>query len=362
MVRQHPGGPGLDRIEHREGVLHALAPARGLPRREERREVEAQVKLVSAPVVGGYPLGVEQEDFAHHRAFIRVAVEEAAQVAQVGVGNGLVVERTVGDLRELRVRVGQRRILSDVVDHVGAKPVHPPVEPEAQRLLHGLLYLPVGPVEVGLLGQEAVEVELAARLVEGPGRPALREGRGPVVGKLACGARVAPHVPVPLGVGARGACLHEPGVVDRGVGGHPVDEHADSAGVSGLEQRIEVGQRAEDGIYVAVVRDVVAEVVHGRPEERREPERVGAQPRQVVEALGDAGEVAHAVAAAVAEGPWIDLVDHRALPPGRGRVVGNLAHGLRATRNAKRKQGRAARRRPTPSSCAAVSCRSFRPP
>ena len=103
VVREHPGGPGVDRIEHCE-VARCTRARRGLPGREERREVEAQVQLVSAPVVGRDPLGVEQEDLAHHRAITRVAVEQRRRSAQVLVGDGIVVERAVRDRRELRVR------------------------------------------------------------------------------------------------------------------------------------------------------------------------------------------------------------------------------------------------------------------
>ena len=62
------------------------------------------------------------------------------------------------------------------------------------------------------------------------------------------------------------------------------------------DQPVEVGEGAEDRVDVAVVGHVVAEVGHRRAEERREPDGVDAEPRQVVEARRDAVEVADAVA------------------------------------------------------------------
>ena len=40
------------------------------------------------------------------------------------------------------------------------------------------------------------------------------------------------------------------------------------------DQRVEIGERPEERIDVAVVRDVVAEVGHGRRIERRDPDGV----------------------------------------------------------------------------------------
>ena len=82
---------------------------------------------------------------------------------------GRVVERGMGQRRVRRV-VGQAGVLADAVDDVDAEPVDAPVEPEPQDAVHGLDHLGVGPVEVGLLGEEQVEVPLLGVLVPGPGR------------------------------------------------------------------------------------------------------------------------------------------------------------------------------------------------
>ena len=102
-----------------------------------------------------------------------------------------------------------------------------------------------------------------------------------------------------------------------GVVGHVVDEDPEAALVGRGEQRIEVVERSEQRVDIGVVGDVVAEVGHRRWVERRDPDGVHAQPREVVEAAGDAGEVSGAIAIGVGEAPWIDLVDDAGLPPVR---------------------------------------------
>ena len=82
-----------------------------------------------------------------------------------------------------------------------------------------------------------------------------------------------------------------------------------------VDHGVEVGERAEDRVDVGVVGDVVAHVGHRRGEDRREPDRVDAEVGDVGQPLGDAGEVADAVAVRVLERPRIDLVDHRSAPP-----------------------------------------------
>ena len=66
-----------------------------------------------------------------------------------------------------------------------------------------------------------------------------------------------------------------------------------------------------------VVGDVVAVVAQRRGVEGQEPERVDAEPLQVVELLGQAGKVADAVVVAVEEGADVHLVDDRVLVPER---------------------------------------------
>jgi hypothetical protein len=55
---------------------------------------------------------------------------------------------------------------------------------------------------------------------------------------------------------------------------------------------VEVVERAEQRVDAGVVGHVVAEVGHRRRVERRHPDRVDAEPGEVVEPARDAGQVA----------------------------------------------------------------------
>ena len=63
----------------------------------------------------------------------------------------------------------------------------------------------------------------------------------------------------------------------------PVEHELDAARVAVRDQLVEVRERAEDRVDVAVVGDVVAEVGHRRGEDRRQPDRLDRERLQVVE-------------------------------------------------------------------------------
>ena len=81
------------------------------------------------------------------------------------------------------------------------------------------------------------------------------------------------------------------------------------------DQPVEIAERAEYGIDRAVIRHVVAEILHRRDEERRDPDRVDAQFGNVIELARDPVQIADAIIIAVEETARIDLIDHRAAPP-----------------------------------------------
>ena len=83
------------------------------------------------------------------------------------------------------------------------------------------------------------------------------------------------------------------------------------------DERVEIAERAEQGIDAAIVGDVVAEVGHRRGIDRRNPDRVDAEALQITEPAPDAAEIADAIAVRVLERARIDLVDDAALPPRR---------------------------------------------
>jgi hypothetical protein len=196
-----------------------------------------------------------------------------------------------------------------VPQHVDTKAVDAALEPEAQHAEHRLHHFGVAPVEVGLLGEEGVVVVLAGLRVERP-RAAAEVGK-PVV------RLIAPEVPVALRVVARGARFAKPRVLVGGVVGHEVEDQLEPARVRRLDQAIEVGERAEHRVDAGVIGDVVAEVLHRRRIDRREPQRVDAELGEVVEARQHAGEIADAVAVGVHERARVDLVHDAALPPER---------------------------------------------
>jgi hypothetical protein len=110
-------------------------------------------------------------------------------------------------------------------------------------------------------------------------------------------------------------------VLVGGVVGYEVEDDAQAFAVRGGEQGVEVGERAEERIDIRVVGDVVAEVGHGRGVEGRDPEGVDAEGDEVVQARGDAGEVADAVTVRILKAARVDLVDDAGLPPLGGDEV-----------------------------------------
>ncbi len=262
VVGQHPGGPARDRVQRFVGALDAAAPPIGVPGRQDLGEVEAQVQLVVVAVVGRHLPGRQHRGLPHRHPVARVAVEQPPDVTQQAVGVGRVqVGVAVEDLVGI-VQVGEVGALEQRLHHVHAEPVHPAVEPEPQGVVHGRHHLGVAPVQVGLLGQEEVQVVLARGGIELPGR-GTAEVADPVVGRAAVRTRIAPDVPVPFGVVPRRARRPEPLVLGGGVVGHPVDQHPHAGVVALGHQCVDVGQGAEEGIDVAVVADVVAVVLHG---------------------------------------------------------------------------------------------------
>ncbi len=69
------------------------------------------------------------------------------------------------------------------------------------------------------------------------------------------------------------------------------------------------------GIDADIVRDVVAEIDLRRGIDRRQPDGIHAECLQVIEPLGDAVQVADAVAIRILKAARINLVDDRMLPP-----------------------------------------------
>ena len=204
------------------------------------------------------------------------------------------------------------------VARVKAETVDAALEPEAQVVQLRLLYGRVVEIQVGLAGVEVVQIVLAAARLPLPGRAA-KHGQ-PVVRHGAVRLLVGPYIPVGFRIVAAGAAFHEPRVDVGRVRQHLVDHHFQAQLMGARHQAVEIGQSTKHGVDVAEIGNVVAEVFHGRREEGRDPDDVGAQGGDVIEFRGNAGQVTDAIAIAVEEAAWIHLVDDGAAPPVGGQV------------------------------------------
>src|SRR5262249_26531328 len=139
------------------------------------------------------------------------------------------------------------------------------------------------------------------------------------VGWPAIRSGIAPDIPVALRRLSRAPRFLKPGVPVGAVVRHIVEDDLDAAAMGGGHERVEIRQAAEDRIDGGEVRDVIAEIGHGRGIYGREPEGVDAEPGEIIEPPEDAREIADPVAIAVLKGARIDLIDDRALPPSMGR-------------------------------------------
>ena len=208
--------------------------------------------------------------------------------------------------------------LVEVGHGVEAEAVEAHVEPERHRVQHRVVDLGVVEVEVGLVVEEPVpEVLLAHRVPRPVRRLGVDEDDPGVLVEL---VGVGPDVEVPVGALGVAAAGLEPRVRVAGVVHDEVDDHADAALVAGVEELVEVLDRAALGEDVVVVGDVVAAVAQRRGEERRHPQAVDAEPLEVVELLDQALEVTGAVAVGVAERADEHLVEDGRAEPVRLRV------------------------------------------
>jgi len=85
--------------------------------------------------------------------------------------------------------------------------------------------------------------------------------------------------------------------------------------VGSVEELAEIAQVAVVGVDARVVGDVVAVILERRRVERQQPQRGDAEILQVIELLGQPGEIADAVLVAVIEGLDVKLIDDGVLVP-----------------------------------------------
>jgi hypothetical protein len=82
-----------------------------------------------------------------------------------------------------------------------------------------------------------------------------------------------------------------------------------------INDEIETFERAEDRINPTVIRDIVTEVMHGRRIDRRNPDRIDAEPDEIIKPLPDTVEIAYAIPVRILKGPRVDVIDCADLPP-----------------------------------------------
>ena len=195
-------------------------------------------------------------------------------------------------------RIGRHvRVLEEHVEGVEAVAVHAPLGPAADHVELGPLDLLDPPVELRLLGQERVVIELPTARVR-RSRPA-RRTRTPSCSVEAAGrgvdaGRVTPDVPVGVRTLARGARGDEPRVLVAGVVHDQVEDHPDPEAVGLRDEAVEVRLAPEPCIDRPVVAHVIADVPPRRRVDRRQPDRVDAEPvpPEVGEVLDEAAQVA----------------------------------------------------------------------
>ena len=199
-------------------------------------------------------------------------------------------------IAHVRHSVAKLTVLDERVRDIDSEAADAAVEPEAKDLFELTSDVGVPPVEVGLRGRELVQVVAAPDLVVRPGRPA-REDRRPVVRNA-----LGPHVVLRV--------LAKPRMADRRVVRDEVEPELDPAPARIGDQRVEVVERAVLGVDAEVVGHVVAPVDVGGRKGRAQPDRVDAEPLQVVELRAHSAEVADPVAVRVAERADVHVVEN----------------------------------------------------
>ena len=102
---------------------------------------------------------------------------------------------------------------------------------------------------------------------------------------------------------------------------HELDEYADPAIVRGFHEGLEIVHGAVRRVDRTVIGDIVTVVAHRRGEERQEPDARRTEILDVVEFLGQPGEIAHAVVVRVVERFDVDLIDDGIFEPERIGIV-----------------------------------------
>ena len=256
--------------------------------------------FVAVAEIGGRVLGPLVRLGQQH-SVAELLVDVRAQLAQEGVRLRQVLAIRAFALEQIRHRVEPQAV-----------DAHP--QPEIEHVEHRLADFRVVEVEIRLMAVKAVPEIRAGHRVPAPVRRLEILKDDPRF--LVFFRRVAPHVPVaPVRTGRGTARALKPLVLVGRVVHHQLGDDLQLAAMGFVEQLAKVVQRAVLRIDVRVIGDVVAVVLQRRRKERQQPDRRDAQVLDVIEPLGQAAEVADAVAVAVAKRAHVQLVDDRVLVP-----------------------------------------------
>ena len=159
--------------------------------------------------------------------------------------------------------------LEQVGHRVEPESIDAPPCPESGHIKDRLLNRRVLIVEIRLMGKEPMPEELLTYRIE---RPVAflgidEDDAGIAILEIV----ILPHVEIavrPRGIGSRGL---KPRVLIRRVVDNQINDDADPALVGGLDELLELLERAVFGINRREIGDIVASVTHRRRVERRDP-------------------------------------------------------------------------------------------
>ena len=313
------------------GDADVPAPGRRLGRGPVGVDERLRVAVRAAREVGVLAEQVEVVRRAEMQQEIHVeaGVQRLRRVAPLRdehrIGKALVEEGA--DLAPQPRRPDMARVLLDqAAGHVHAEAVAAQSEPEGHDVLQhepGRLRLERVGGELPVLGHDAeavVERRLGGEAVDRGAFGAFRDAAQEPADRVVRRVRVAlpgvgPDVAVRERVARGPGRFEEPRMVDGGVPGHEVEQHADAAGVRLVEQTPQVLVGAVARCGAVVVAHVVAGVVERGIEAGVDPDRVAAELADMVEPGDDAVEVADAVGVRVLERLRVDLIEHRVVEP-----------------------------------------------
>src|ERR1035438_8720180 len=103
-------------------------------------------------------------------------------------------------------------------------------------------------------------------------------------------------------------------------GRHQFTHHAKTTLTSHRKKSLEIFKGPIPGMNRPIVRDVVAVIAQGRREKRHQPDRIDSEFLHIIELLRESLKISNAIAVAVKECAYVDLVDDGVLIPAHFRV------------------------------------------